>query len=188
MPEALLTAWGNTSRGDDALGPLLLQHLEAWASSLGIAERFEWIEDFQLQIDHALDLEGKSLALYIDAGQNTLAPFSFSQIFPLKQPWHTTHAMPPESVLAVFENFSKKPPCPSFTLCLRGEDFGIKEGLSAAAQNHLESALAFAKKLLENPTPEAWIALANQPSSSFPRKRESSKCGEAETGFPLARE
>ena len=159
MPEILLTAWGNSSRGDDALGPALLQRLEAWALSSGIAERFEWVEDFQLQIDHALDLEGKTLALYIDAGQNTPAPFSFTRILPLKQPWHTTHAMPPESVLAVFEHIHQKPPCPAFALCLRGDDFEIREGLSPTAQNHLEAALAFTQNLLQNPTPEAWIAL-----------------------------
>ena len=156
MAEVLVTAWGNTSRGDDALGPLLLQRLQAWAASSGIAERFEWVEDFQLQIDHALNLEGKTLALYIDAGQDTAAPFAFTPIAPLKQPWHTTHAMPPESVLAVFEQFAQKPPCPSFTLCVKGEDFGIQEGLSAAAESRLESALVFAQTLLKTPTPEVW--------------------------------
>ncbi|MCL2591425.1 MAG: homospermidine synthase [Betaproteobacteria bacterium] len=161
MAEVLLTAWGNTSRGDDALGTSLLQHLNTWALSSGMAERFEWVEDFQLQIDHALNLEGKTLALYIDAGQNTPAPFSFSPISPFKQPWHTTHAMPPESVLAVFEHTFQKPPCPCFVLCVKGEDFGIREGFSVAAQNHLGSALIFAQKLLKNPTPEAWRALAN---------------------------
>lgn len=164
MAEVLLTAWGNTSRSDDALGPLLLQRLQAWALASGIAGQFEWIEDFQLQIDHALNLEGKTLALYIDAGQDTPAPFSFCPVTPLDQPWHTTHAMPPESVLAVFESISKKPPCPCFTLCLKGEDFGMREGLSVAAQGHLESALAFAQTLLKNPTPESWRALAQPPS------------------------
>jgi len=158
MAEVLITAWGNTSRGDDALGPALLQRLQAWAASAGIADRFEWVEDFQLQIDHALNLESKTLALYIDAGEDTPAPFSFYPISPLDQPWHTTHAMPPESVLAVFERTAKKPPCPAFTLCLRGQDFGIREGLSPTAQTHLESALAFAQALLKNPTPKAWLA------------------------------
>jgi len=171
MAEVLLTAWGNTSRGDDALGPFLLQGLEAWAASSGIAGQFEWVEDFQLQIDHALNLEGKTLALYIDAGQDTAAPFSFFPISPLEQPWHTTHAMPPESVLAVFERMAQKPPCPAFTLCLKGEDFGIQEGLSAAAQKHLELALDFAQTLLKNPRPEAWLALAHQSSTSSPETR-----------------
>jgi hydrogenase maturation protease len=160
MAEVLLTAWGNTSRGDDALGPSLLQRLQAWAESSGIAQQFEWIEDFQLQIDHALHLEGKSLALFIDAGQDTPAPFSFYPIAPLEQPWHTTHAMPPESVLAVFERMARKPPCPAFTLCLKGEDFGIREKLSATAHSHLELAFAFAQTLLKNATPQTWLALA----------------------------
>jgi len=160
MNEILLTTWGNISRGDDALGPLLLQRLQAWATPLGLAERFEWVEDFQLQIEHALNLEGKTLALYIDAGQNTPAPFAFTPIAPARQPWHTTHAMPPESVLAVYEQITKKPPCPCFTLCLKGEDFSIRTKLSAAAQTHLESALIFAQALLNNPTPQDWRALA----------------------------
>jgi hydrogenase maturation protease len=160
MAEILLTAWGNASRGDDALGPLLLQRLQAWAESTGIAEQFEWVEDFQLQIDHALNLEGKTLALYIDAGQDTPAPFSFAPIAPSAQPWHTTHAMPPESVLAVFERMAKKPPCPCFALCVKGEDFSIREGLSQAAQNHLEAALLFAQTLPQTPPPQAWRTLA----------------------------
>jgi hypothetical protein len=131
---------------------------------MGIAGQFEWVEDFQLQIEHALNLEGKTLALYIDAGQDVPAPFSFFPISPSEQPWHTTHAMPPESVLAVFERVSHKQPCPSFTLCLKGEDFGIRESLSVAAQNHLELALTFAQTLLKNPTSEAWLALAHSPS------------------------
>ena len=159
MADILLTAWGNTSRGDDALGPLLLRRLEAWALSQGIAERFVWVEDFQLQVEHALELEGKRLALYVDAGENTLAPFSFSAISPLQQAWHTTHAMPPESVLAVFENALKKPPCPAFVLCVSGHNFHMHEGLSDKAKAHLEAALAFAQTLLHNPTPQAWRSL-----------------------------
>jgi len=156
-----VTAWGNTSRGDDALGPLLLRRLEAWALSQGIAGHFEWVEDFQLQLEHALELEGKTLALYVDAGENTPAPFSFGPVSPLKQPWHTTHAMPPESVLAVFEQFSGKPPCPAFVLCVSGQDFHLHEGLSAKAQAHFEAALAFAQRLLHNPSAEAWRALCS---------------------------
>ena len=160
MADILLTAWGNASRGDDALGPLLLQRLQAWASSLDMAERFAWVEDFQLQVEHALELEGKSLALYIDAGEGTQAPFSFSLLRPLSKAWHTTHAMPPESVLAVFEQVSYKPPCPAFLLCISGKDFLLHEGLSAEAETHLEAAFSFAQTLLQNPRAEAWHAAA----------------------------
>jgi hypothetical protein len=60
---------------------------------------------------------------------------------------------------------AKKPPCPAFTLCLKGEDFGLRENLSATAQSHLESALVFAQTLLKNPTVQAWQPLS-QPKNS----------------------
>ena len=65
------------SRGDDGLGPLLLARIAeaGWDNA-------ELIEDFQLQIEHALDLQGADLALFIDAGKDTPAPFSFREIFP----------------------------------------------------------------------------------------------------------
>ncbi len=44
--------WGNEARGDDALGPLLLRRIAAMR-----APDVETIEDYQLQIEHALDLE-----------------------------------------------------------------------------------------------------------------------------------
>ena len=44
------------------------------------AAEFELLEDFQLQIEHALDLAGRRLALFIDAGTGTPAPFAFYAI------------------------------------------------------------------------------------------------------------
>jgi len=49
-------ACGNPSRGDDALGPLLLDQLQIWLDEEGLADGFELISDFQWQIEHALDL------------------------------------------------------------------------------------------------------------------------------------
>ena len=87
----VIFGWGNVSRGDDGLGPLLLARIAeaGW-------ENATLIEDFQLQIEHALDLQGADLALFIDAGKDTPAPFSFREIFPQDGMTHTTHALPPE--------------------------------------------------------------------------------------------
>ena len=70
-------AVGNPSRGDDALGPLLMDWLAEQARP-GV----QLVSDFQLQIEHALDLEGHSLALFIDAGTGTPAPFEFRETGP----------------------------------------------------------------------------------------------------------
>ena len=76
MPAPVVVfAVGNRSRGDDALGPLLLERLAAVLDAEGRGSRFELIDDFQLQIEHALDLAGRRLALFIDAGTGTPAPF-----------------------------------------------------------------------------------------------------------------
>ena len=70
-------AVGNPSRGDDALGPLLMDWLAEQARP-GV----HLVSDFQLQIEHALDLEGHQLALFIDAGTGTPAPFEFRETGP----------------------------------------------------------------------------------------------------------
>ena len=67
--------WGNDARGDDGLGPLLLARVAGarWPD-------VTTIEDFQLQIEHALDLEGADMALFLDASVSAPPPFAFREI------------------------------------------------------------------------------------------------------------
>ncbi len=58
MKDPVVVAVGNTSRGDDAIGPELLCRLAAWGDKEWLTECFELIEDFQLNIEHALGLSG----------------------------------------------------------------------------------------------------------------------------------
>ncbi len=145
--------WGNDARGDDGLGPLLLARV-AGASWPEVTT----IEDFQLQIEHALDLEGAEMALFLDAGKGTPAPFAFAEIEPKWVGTPSTHAIAPEAVLEVFARTLGKAPPPSFTLCVRGESFELGEGLSAEAAERLESAWAFLEGLMRERTVEAWRA------------------------------
>ncbi len=151
-------ACGNPSRGDDALGPLLLDRLQAWLDAEGLADGFELIGDFQLQIEHALDLAGRRLALFIDAGHETPAPFVFRQTVAVDKPGHSTHALPPESVLAVLPRVSDEVPPPAFVLCVRGEKFELGEGLSVAASAYAEAAFVLLKQLISRPDEAAWRA------------------------------
>ncbi|MBL8418686.1 MAG: homospermidine synthase, partial [Dechloromonas sp.] len=88
-------AVGNPSRGDDAIGPVICGRLAKWLENENLVDQVELIEDFQLNIEHALDLQGRELALFIDAGENTPAPFIFARIYPSTATAHTTHALPP---------------------------------------------------------------------------------------------
>lgn len=154
-------AVGNPSRGDDAIGPVLCGRLAGWLEAAGLAAQFELIEDFQLQIEHVLDLQGRQLALFIDAGIDTVAPFSFQRIAPATGIAHTTHELPPEAVLQVFRQTEEDDPPPAFTLCVRGEQFELGEPLTAAAEGRAELAFGLLQQLCRNPDPASWAALAD---------------------------
>jgi hydrogenase maturation protease len=143
--------WGNDARGDDGLGPLLL----ARVAGAGFPE-VATIEDFQLQIEHALDLEGAETALFLDAGRGTPAPFVFTEVEPRRGESYTSHAIAPEAVLDVYARSLGKTPPPSFALCVRGERFELGGGLSPEAAERLEAAWDFLQGLMRDRAVEAW--------------------------------
>ncbi|HUN67615.1 MAG TPA: hydrogenase maturation protease [Burkholderiales bacterium] len=157
-------AIGNRSRGDDAIGPLLLERLAPWLAAESRAGDFDLIEDYQLQIEHALDLQGRRLALFIDAGCATAAPLAFFAIGAMRAPAvRGTHQLPPQGVLEVYRQVTLAEPPPSFVLCVRGERFELGEGLSGAAQAHVEAAWQHLMLLCRQPDAVQWRALADGP-------------------------
>jgi len=169
--DVVVLAVGNRSRGDDALGPVLLGRLGPWLRSEGIADRFELIEDYQLQIEHALDLQGRSLALFVDAGSGTPAPFTLERIGASERgAAHLTHALSPQGVLAVFERAVGGPPPAAFVLCVRGERFELGEPISVAAARHLQSAWTLLRSLCRRAEPRAWARACSRPHPQAPRR------------------
>ena len=132
---ALVIAVGNPSRGDDALGPMLAERLEA-AALPGV----EVLCDFQLQVEHALDLEGRERVVFVDAGSGTPAPCELRRVTAGEDWRHTSHALSPEAVLATWSRLRADPPPECWVLCVRGERFELGEGLSPAAARNLEAA------------------------------------------------
>lgn len=151
----VIFAVGNPSRGDDALGPQLMAELESWN-----LPDVRLVGDFQLQIEHALDLDDRDLALFIDAGTGTPAPFSFREIRPAPDHSITSHALSPAAVLYVYEEIRRTPP-PAFVLCVRGEDFRLGEGLGPAARSHLAAARRHLLACLASIDVEHWRKLAS---------------------------
>ena len=156
----VIFAVGNPSRGDDAIGPVICGRLEEWLENEKLADRVELIEDFQLNVEHALDLQSRELALFIDAGANTPAPFTFQRIAPATGIAHTTHELPPEAVLQVYLQTEDTEPPPAFVLCVRGEEFELGEPLSAAAESHLEAAFDLLMQLCRQAALSDWTRAA----------------------------
>lgn len=155
----VIFAVGNPSRGDDAIGPECCGRLERWLENENLGEQFELIEDFQLQIEHALDLQGRELALFIDAGINTPAPYTFQHIEPASGTAPTTHQLPPAAVLQVYRQTEGREPPPAFVLCVRGEQFALGEPLSAAAESHLDGAFEILQRLCRQASLQSWKRL-----------------------------
>ncbi|MDP1526257.1 MAG: hydrogenase maturation protease [Rhodocyclaceae bacterium] len=132
----LLFGWGNPSRGDDALGPLFIERIEA-LNLPGV----ECLTDFQLQVEHALDLENRERILFIDASIKAEAPFRHSRLLPARDASFSTHAITPESVMQVYVDLHDDDPPPCYQLAIRGEQFELGEPLTANARANLDAAL-----------------------------------------------
>lgn len=150
----LIFGWGNPSRGDDAIGPALIERLEA-----ALPAHPEWgdvtlLTDFQLQPEHALDLEECSRVLFADASVACAAPFAFDRLQPQRDFGYTTHAMKPEALLAVFRQVAGREPPPAWLLSVRGESFELGEPLSPMARGNLEAALGHVEALLAGAWPQ----------------------------------
>jgi hydrogenase maturation protease len=143
----LVFGYGNLSRGDDAVGPLLLVHLEQHAD----LNRVELLTDFQLQIEHALDLQNRELVIFIDAAVSGDSPFGFNRLTPCRDNSYTSHAMSPAALLQVFESVTGQTAPPSFLLSIKTESFELGDGLSASAQDNLRQACRFTEHILTLP-------------------------------------
>lgn len=148
----LVLGYGNPSRGDDALGPLLLDFIE---QHIGLA-RIELLTDFQLQIEYALDMQHRELVLFVDASVACIDTFDFAELKAAKDKSYTTHAMSPAAVLQVYQSILGQLPPPCFLLSIQGLSFELGAGLSDEAASNLREACLFAEQLLAKPTLTAW--------------------------------
>lgn len=152
----LIFGYGNPSRGDDALGPLLLEKLQASVDLTAV----ELLTDFQLQIEHALDLQQRSAVLFVDATAAGNAELNLRELHPAQDATFSTHVMSPSAVMAVYQQLygDTVPPC--FLLTIKGEIFSLGAPLSAVAQNNLQAATLLIQQLLHTPSIETWRGLA----------------------------
>lgn len=138
----LVFGWGNPSRGDDALGPLLVEQLARWARQP--SGRMECLTDFQLQVEHALDLVGRERVLFVDAALGLQTPFEVRTVMPATVTGFTTHALAPEALLQVYRDLERKEPPPCTLLAIRAQRFELGEAPGEQALADLAQALAWA--------------------------------------------
>lgn len=132
----LIFGWGNPSRGDDALGPLFVERIEA-LNLPGV----ECLTDFQLQVEHALDLENRERILFVDASLDAEPPFRQRRLSPARDATFSTHAITPEAVMQVYVDLHDEEPPPCELLAIRGACFELGATLTPEAEANLAAAL-----------------------------------------------
>ncbi len=162
----LVFGWGNPSRGDDALGPMCVERLRDVAAD---DDRIDWLDDYQLQVEHALDLAGRERVLFIDASQGAAAPFEATALQPGRDPSISTHALSPRALLQVFRDLHIGEPPSSTLLAIRGERFELGVPPSARALAHLGAAVTWARGWLAAPqgTPDAGAGSVRQSTAKL---------------------
>ena len=139
----LILTYGNPSRGDDALGPAMFDLLEKYQRETGKLDEVELFTDFQLQIEHAVDLEQRHSVLFIDASISCSAPFELHHLKAQRDDSFTTHAMSPAAVLAVYQQINHQEPPPASLLSIRAYEFGLGRAMSEHARANLQKAYQY---------------------------------------------
>lgn len=139
----LVVGIGNPSRGDDALGPAFVERAAEQLAAEVAAGEVELMTDFQLQIEHALDLVGRARVVFVDASVGAAPPFEYARVEAEGEPGALSHAMSPAAVLATHRRVVGEAAPEAWVLAIRGERFELGEALSEAARAHLDAAVAW---------------------------------------------
>lgn len=98
-------------------------------------------------MEHALDLVGRELVVFVDASLAGPEPYAFTPVAPESAWTYSTHAMSPGAVLRVYAQvgpqIAQVPAPAAWLLAIRGYRFELGEALSSGARANLEAAAAF---------------------------------------------
>lgn len=142
-PSTLLLGIGNSARSDDGLGWAFLEAVEEEGRFAG-----EMAYRYQLQVEDADTIRGYEAVVFVDALQASVeGGFYWKPCLPVATFSFTTHALDPESVVALCQELYGEAPA-AFTLGISGRDWELKEGLSREAQVNLRAALLFFRENL----------------------------------------
>jgi len=134
--DALIYGIGNIGRQDDGLGWAFID----WLDASGRCAKAELLKFYQLNLEDADLISHKQRVLFIDASKDaTVDSFRLYQAVPKMDFSFTSHAMSVETIMATCgQCFGRVPEV--YVLAIRGYEWELQIGLSAAAENNLQLA------------------------------------------------
>jgi len=137
----LLYGYGNPGRQDDGAGVVLVEELAAWARS-GEHPWLTFDSNYQLNAEDALEAAQQDVVIFADASRDQPERYRLRALLPSAAVSFSTHAMSPESVLALAQELYGANPA-AYLLTLRGYEWEPNGTLTAEARRNLEAAKAF---------------------------------------------
>ena len=138
-PRVLILGYGNPGRQDDGLGPAASAQIEALGWPNVTAH-----ENYQLNIEDALDVADHDVVWFVDAARSGPSPFAFEALAPAASLEFTSHLVRPEAILAMAYHYYGATP-QAFLLGIRGYEFEFVEALTPAAADNLQRAVEMLK-------------------------------------------
>jgi hydrogenase maturation protease len=137
----LVLGYGNPGRQDDGLGPAVANAI----GQLGLPNVTAY-DNYQLNIEDAMDVAEHDVVWFVDAAKTGVAPYTVSALAPSNAVAFTSHIMHPQTILAIAQQCYGKAPA-AFLLGIRGYEFEFVEALTPGAAANRDAAMAM---LLEN--------------------------------------
>jgi len=148
-PRILVFGYGNPGRQDDGAGVVFVDELSELTRS-GERPWLAFDTNYQLNVEDALAVAKQDIVVFADASRDQPEGYLFRRIRPSASVSFSTHAMSPESVLALSQELygarSK-----AYLLTLRGYEWEPNGILTTRARTNIEAAKAFLTPLLERP-------------------------------------
>ncbi len=187
----LILGYGNPGRGDDALGPLLVEELErrraasvrtahdaaaagetpgdepSFATPAVAAPAVDLVWSYELAAEHAYDLSQHDLVICVDAARRQAEGVRLRSVRPSRSVTFSTHTMTPASVLALARELYRAKPH-VYLLTIRGYRWGLREGLSPGAEINIAAAVKTIEEIVAGAerTGSAKVCISASPADS----------------------
>lgn len=142
LPAILLIGYGNSLRGDDAVGPVVAGFVEAWnlANVKVIARQ-------QLTPELADDLVQADIAYFIDASADMTLKQPLVQDVDMLPESTVSHFSSPKTLLTLTRQLYGREPR-AYIISVPAQSFDLREGLSAKARCGVEEMLEYLREIL----------------------------------------
>ncbi len=144
----LFFGYGNPSRGDDAVGPIIIERLLEEPRFKRYIDRFDALTDYQLQIEHSVDMHQRKQVIFIDAIIGQTEPFLFTRINANEDRSYTTHALSPQALMSVYQQVYHLPPAPTYLLSIQSTQFELGTTISDISASAIEQAMLYIESSL----------------------------------------